>query len=592
MIFQRAGGMQQLFLLRTSGTLESIDRCISYKHRAPIGAKKQFFIISRNERMIAPRIFAIVLFWISFSASFAQPRVDKSFFNGKDLTGWSAADMNYWSVKNGIIVGNATQKVDKNKFLWSSVKVADFYLSLDVKLDPDDCNAGIQFRSQKADASGQALGYQADMGKDVWARLYHEHGRQKLDWSDRGEKAVKRGQWNHYEILAVGDRIWTAINGKLAVAIKDAGGDASGYIALQIHSGNPQTVSYKINKLVHNPNVELAGLNEAQLNNQLKLPLDKRQSKAVPTFQSGDIIAFAGGANIAAMRKDGILETMLYAAHPTTQLHIWNLGWDGDTVYEQFRDVGFGSWSRNLDSLGVKTVFVQFGQMESLEGEKAIPKFVDAYQKLLDSIRKPDRQIVLLSPVPFEPTLLYQTRLQQPANPLETAPVESYAKAIKKLAEEEGYFYIDLFHPLQALAATAIRTNDGKHLSQTGELTINGLKLFMVDPFTRDGFHLNTGGQNLVAMLVMQALNHPGKMLNPLKPLQEEVQKKNVLWFNYWRPSNWAFLNGDRVTVPFSHDWKDKTRRIFPEEMKAFEPLIREAEQQIWNEQKKLAPVR
>ncbi|GAB3253759.1 hypothetical protein GCM10027347_13740 [Larkinella harenae] len=510
---------------------------------------------------LLPCIFALTVF-----VGQAQPRVDKTFFNGRDLTGWSAVDKQYWSVKNGAIVGRADQKVDKNKFLWSSVKVADFHLSIDVKLDPDECNAGIQFRSQKADASGQALGYQADMGKDVWARLYHEHGRQKLDWSDRGEKAVKRGQWNHYEILAVGDRIWTAINGKLAVAIKDPGGDASGYIALQIHSGNPQTVAYKINKLVHNPKIELAGLTEAQLNNQLKLPLDKRQSNAVPTFQSGHIIALTGGANIAAMRKDGILETLLYAAHPTTQLRIWNLGWDGDTVYEQFRDVGFGSWSRNLDSLGVNTVFVQFGQMESLDGVKALPRFIDAYQKLLDSIRKPDRQIVLLSPVPFEQNRLPLTPLGKSDNPMNTAPVEKYADAIRELAQTEGYDYIDLFHPIRASA------------------TFGSL--------TTDGFHLNKKGQQLVADLILQALNAPEKRSGTLAALQQEVQKKNELWFNYWRPSNWAFLNGDRTTQPFSHDWQDKTRRIFPEEMKTFEPLIREAEQQIWNEQKKLAPVR
>ncbi|GAB3314474.1 hypothetical protein GCM10027299_02630 [Larkinella ripae] len=507
-----------------------------------------------------------LFFGLAVFGGHAQARLDKTFFNGRDLTGWSAVDKPYWSVKNGAIVGHATQNVARNKFLWSAVKVADFYLSIDVKLEPDDRNAGIQFRSRKSDETGQALGYQADMGQDVWGRLYHEHGRQKLDWSDRGEKAVRRGQWNHYEILAVGDRIWTAINGKLAVAVKDPGGDASGYIALQIHSGEPQTVTYRINKLIHNPEVALAGLTETQLNSQLKRPEDKRQTQVSPGFRSGDILAFAGGANMAAMRKDGILETRLLAAYPTTQLHIWNLAWDGDTVFEQFRDVGFGSWGRNLDSLGVNTVFVQFGQMESLAGEKAIPQFAAAYRKLLAGIRKTGRRVVLLSPVPFEPGRLPRTPLGKASSPLGTAPVERYTAAIQELAEAEGYDFVDLFHPLRAAASS-------------GSLTT-------------DGLHLNPDGQQLVATQILKHLNPPGQPQPKLEALHAEVQKKNVLWFNYWRPSNWAFLNGDRVTVPFSHDWKDKTRRIFPEEMKAFEPLIREAEQRIEEEQKKLAPVR
>ncbi|GHB75580.1 family 16 glycoside hydrolase [Persicitalea jodogahamensis] len=94
-------------------------------------------------------------------------------------------------MEDGAIVGQDTQKVTRNQFLWSDVKVTDFYLSVYVLLENNDRNTGIQFRSKKADASGQAPAYQADIGKDVWGRLYHEHYREKLDWSDRGEKAVK-----------------------------------------------------------------------------------------------------------------------------------------------------------------------------------------------------------------------------------------------------------------------------------------------------------------------------------------------------------------------------------------------------------------
>ncbi len=48
---------------------------------------------------------------------------------------------------------------------------------------------------------------------------------------------MKRGEWNQYEILAVGRRIWTAINGKLCVAYEDSDGELSGRIAFQIHGG-------------------------------------------------------------------------------------------------------------------------------------------------------------------------------------------------------------------------------------------------------------------------------------------------------------------------------------------------------------------
>lgn len=200
---------------------------------------------------------------------------DASIFNGKDLTGWQSS-ANYWRVEDGAIIGQSAQEIPKNTFLWSGAQVDDFYLSVDVQLEPNTANAGIQFRSKKVDEYGQALGYQADVGVNVWGRLYHEHGRGKLDWTDRAESAVLPGQWNHYEILAVGPAIWTAINGKLGTAFLDTEKewDRSGLIAVQLHAGPPQTVRYRIGKLIRNPKVELAGLTTEQLINELK-PLAK-----------------------------------------------------------------------------------------------------------------------------------------------------------------------------------------------------------------------------------------------------------------------------------------------------------------------------
>ena len=77
-------------------------------------------------------------------------------------------------------------------------------------------------------------------------------------------------QWNQYEILAVGHRIWLAINGKITVALHDPIGELDGQIALQIHGGMPQEVIYSDLSLERNPKVEGWGMNESQLNTLLK----------------------------------------------------------------------------------------------------------------------------------------------------------------------------------------------------------------------------------------------------------------------------------------------------------------------------------
>ena len=104
------------------------------------------------------------LFAIALSASVSgvaadrQPIKDKTIFNGKDLTGWSASEMKYWSVKDGAIVGHSAVNVPKNEFIWADGKVQDFYLTVDVKLTPDNRNAGIQFRSKEANALAKKYG--------------------------------------------------------------------------------------------------------------------------------------------------------------------------------------------------------------------------------------------------------------------------------------------------------------------------------------------------------------------------------------------------------------------------------------------------
>ena len=209
----------------------------------------------------------ILLTLACLTAAFADE--DKSFFNGTDLTGWSCTSPQYWSVKDGVIIGGSAERIPHNEFIWANVEVKDFYLAVDVKLEPNTGNGGIQFRSQKKPPF-EALGYQADVGKGCWGTLYHESGRGLLDKNTRGGKAVKPGEWNHYEILAFGHRIWTALNGQLATAYYDPKGELTGFIAFQVHGGAPQTVSYRPLKLVHNPKIEFIGLTEAQLNAELQ----------------------------------------------------------------------------------------------------------------------------------------------------------------------------------------------------------------------------------------------------------------------------------------------------------------------------------
>ena len=169
-----------------------------------------------------------------------------NFFNGKDLTGWNG-DKELWSVENGEIVGRS-QGLEHNTFLVSDLAAKDFKLTLEVKLVDDAGNSGIQFRSEPLEGYAEMRGYQADIGPGWWGKLYEENGRGLL-WDKSGEEHVKKGDWNKYEIEAVGSHIRTWINGQPCVDSIDPEGKPSGIFALQLHSGGPTEVRFRNLKL-------------------------------------------------------------------------------------------------------------------------------------------------------------------------------------------------------------------------------------------------------------------------------------------------------------------------------------------------------
>ncbi len=187
------------------------------------------------------------------------------FFNGKDLTGWfsttemasggreaagsrgsaaggDSSPQPLWTVENGEIVGKTTG-LGHNEFLVNELSLGDFRFSCEVKLLNNAGNSGIQIRSQPL-SDGEVRGYQCDIGAGWWGKLYEERGRGLLENND-AEKHVKPGEWNHYQIVAVGSRVQTFINGELCVDRDDPQGARRGIVALQLHSGGPTEVRFR-----------------------------------------------------------------------------------------------------------------------------------------------------------------------------------------------------------------------------------------------------------------------------------------------------------------------------------------------------------
>ena len=170
-------------------------------------------------------------------------------FNGKDLDGWEG-HKELWSVKDGVIVARNTEPIKVSTYLLTKEKYRDFRLTATVKLVQSEMHSGIAFWGRVAPEKGDPYTYAGHlvMFPSGWG-MYDLYGRNGLPVDGGPAKKVgKQHDWNDLEILALGDRVRVAVNGKLVVDWRDPEPNRikKGPIGLQLHSNNvPQEVHFK-----------------------------------------------------------------------------------------------------------------------------------------------------------------------------------------------------------------------------------------------------------------------------------------------------------------------------------------------------------
>ena len=256
------------------------------------------------------------------------------------------------------------------------------------------------------------------------------------------------------------------------------------------------------------------------------------------TLETNETVVFIGQANFVREQKSGALETLLASNFREKQPRFRWMAWEADTVYEQWRDMNFGSWASQLEWSGASVVVAQFGQMEALDGPAKIDDFIRAYGQLLNQFATQTKRLVLISPMPFEkPPTEHIPDLTS-----RNGDVKRYAEAIRKLAQERGAVFIDLSaEPAGGSRRAARMTDNGIHLTQDGLRVIGGRIAEALG--VREGFRSASASRDA---------------------LRDAVIEKNRLWFDCWRPANWPFAYGDRTWAefgkpnPFAPELKDE----------------------------------
>ncbi|WP_020528137.1 3-keto-disaccharide hydrolase [Flexithrix dorotheae] len=190
------------------------------------------------------KLIGIILFFcLGHLTSFAQTT---ELFNGKNLDGWKAFGTEKWYVENGELISESGPDAQYG-YLGTEKNYKDFILTLEFKQEANG-NSGVFIRSF-IEEGVKINGWQVEVapkGKHSGG-IYESYGRGWLIQPDeKGEEALKEGEWNKMKIKVDGNKVTTWINGQKIVALDDEKiGKGEGFIALQIHDGGGIKVRWR-----------------------------------------------------------------------------------------------------------------------------------------------------------------------------------------------------------------------------------------------------------------------------------------------------------------------------------------------------------
>jgi hypothetical protein len=174
-------------------------------------------------------------------------------------------------------------------------------------------------------------------------------------------------------------------------------------------------------------------------------------------------------------------------------------------------------------------------------------------------------RIVVVTPVPFEDPLGLGLDLKA-----RNATLSKLTASIRRLAKKRDLPVVDLFRALNGKKATS----DGQRLSRHGHW------------LAAQAFAQQLGYAEPVAKII----DTPAGKLQPAsaEELRQAVRAKDVMWRQFWVPSNWAFLYGNRQTQPSSRSHSNRGYRWFPKEIDTIPSLLSSSDEKIWKQAQEL----
>lgn len=173
----------------------------------------------------------------------------QAIFDGKSLEGWKIEGGPYWSVKDGVLIGESDNSEHKKKGsnLWTTKEYKDFTIVLDFRftsknVTDERVDSGVFVRNSSDQIQ---IGVSGSKKIDLTGSPYIGAKKGYPIQAEGVEEAMKAGEWNTMKITARGPVYTVEINGKKVSEYTSESASEKGPIGLQVHGGTLMKVEFR-----------------------------------------------------------------------------------------------------------------------------------------------------------------------------------------------------------------------------------------------------------------------------------------------------------------------------------------------------------
>lgn len=167
----------------------------------------------------------------------------QAIFDGKSLEGWVVENAPYWTVKDGVLIGESDETENKKKgsTLWTTKEYKDFSVETEFRFT-GVIDSGI-FIKKSGDQI--QIGTSGSLKRDMTGSPYIAKLKKYPVEAEGISALLKEGEWNKMKVTVKGKTYTVELNGKKVLEYTSETAADSGPIGLQVHPNVLMKVEFR-----------------------------------------------------------------------------------------------------------------------------------------------------------------------------------------------------------------------------------------------------------------------------------------------------------------------------------------------------------